>query len=145
MPEQESISSLEEEIHALEEKLAARKTIEAETEEKELFRKVLKEHVESAKETTEKQAATEPAFPASSVPAVSPYDYAGSAKSKADDIREKEHREQVEALVEIALTKGVLEAVSVARHLDNPHLLDDFHDMLIDEYYEKLLQARKIS
>lgn len=145
MPEQESLKTLEEEIRALEEKLAVRKAGDTGAEEKALFRDVLKEHVESAKESVEKQAAAEPTFPAKPVPATPPHDYAAQAKSKADDLREEEHRDQVEALVDIALTKGVLEAVRVARHLGNPHLLDDLHDMLVDEYYEKLLAARKIS
>lgn len=132
MPEQESIQTLEEEIRSLEEKLAARK-MEGK-EEKEVFRDVLREHVETAKKSV-----------SSPTSAVSLHDYAAKAKNTADDLREKEHREQVEALVEIALAKGTLAAISAARHLDNPHLLDDFHDMLVDEYYEKLIQARKIT
>ena len=141
MPEQESIQTLEEEIRALEEKLAARK-IEGK-EEKEVFRDVLREHVEATKETAEQHASAEQAS-SGGVPSALAFDYVLRAKQKADDLREKEHREQVEALVEIALTKGILAAVGVARYLDNPHLLDDFHDMLVDEYYEKLIQARKI-
>ena len=141
MPEQESIQSLEDEIRALEEKLAARK-IEGK-EEKEVFRDVLKEHVESAKETVENQVP--PDAPGSAgIPGAPTFNYGAHAQQKADDLREKEHHEQVEALVEIALTKGILEAVRVARHLENSHLLDDFHDMLIDEYYDKLLQSRTI-
>jgi hypothetical protein len=146
MPEQESIKSLEEEIHALEEKLAARKVAEAgfeEREEKEVFRDILREHVESAKEQAEKQPEQPGGAQGSLLPST-PYDYAAQIKSKPRDTEEQEHREQVEALVEIALSKGILEAVRVARHLGNPHLLDDFHDMLVDEYYEKLLQARQI-
>lgn len=151
MPEQESIQTLEEEIRMLEEKLAARKVAEVKQEaegsgreEKDIFRDVLHEHVESAKEIAEKQTATGSADSAD-MPAAPPFNYAAGAQQKADDIREKQHHEQVEALVEIALTKGILEAVHVARHLNNPHLLDDFHDMLVDEYYEKLVQARKLS
>ena len=141
MPEQESAQTLEEEIHALEEKLAARK-MEGK-EEKEVFRDVLREHVESTKEIVEQEMPVD-ASVSVNVPSAPAFDYTAQAKQKADDLREKGHREQVEALVEIALTKGILAAVGVARHLDNPHLLDDFHDMLVDEYYEKLIQARKI-
>ncbi|OGZ46593.1 MAG: hypothetical protein A3J54_00950 [Candidatus Ryanbacteria bacterium RIFCSPHIGHO2_02_FULL_45_13b] len=142
MPEQESIQSLEEDLRVLEEKLAARKT-EA-TEEKDVFRDVLREHVESTKETVEKQPLTDTANP-SYIPSTPAFNYAAQAKQKADDLREKEHHEQVEALVEVALTKGILAAMHVARHLNNLHLLDDFHDILIDEYYDKLIQARKIT
>ena len=142
MPKQESAQTSEEEIRALEEKLAARK-MEGK-EEKEVFRDVLREHVESAKETAEQHASAEQTS-SDGMPSAPAFDYTAQAKQKADDLREKGHHEQVEALVEIALTKGILVAVGVARHLDNPHLLDDFHDMFIDEYYEKLIQARKIA
>ena len=150
MPEQESITSLEEEIRALEEKLAARKATEESTsesaslrEEKDIFRDVLKEHVESAKEMAEQHGAGDMGGSAET-PGAPLHNYTVQAQQKADDLREKEHHEQAEALVEIALTKGILEAVRVARHLGNPHLLDDFHDALIDEYYDKLLQSRAI-
>ncbi|TSC71456.1 MAG: hypothetical protein G01um101470_595 [Parcubacteria group bacterium Gr01-1014_70] len=144
MPEQGSIQSLEEEIHALEEKLKERKALE-QREEKEVFRDVLREHVESAKESVHAHDGEEEAAPVGGdVQSAQPFDYTAHAKQKADEIREKDHAEQTEALVGIALTKGILAAVRVARHLNNPHLLDDFHDMLVDEYYEKLIEARKL-
>ena len=142
MPEQESIQSLEEELRVLEEKLAARK--EEGKEEKDVFRDVLREHVESAKEDAEKQVAAESADSANTPPPL-PSSHIAHARQSADDLREKEHHEQVEALVEIALTKGILAAVYVARHLGDLHLLDDFHDMLVDEYYDKVIQARKVT
>lgn len=40
------------------------------------------------------------------------------------------HAKQVEELLAIAKKQGILNAVNVARHLNNPHLLDDFHDRL---------------
>ncbi len=143
MPDQESIKSLEEEIRLLEEKLAARKTEGAPREEKEVFREVLREHVEDAKDAVARKPLSEKPD-VSSIPGASLHDYAAQITQKKDET-EDEHKQQVDALVEIALTKGVLEAVNVARHLENPHLLDDFHDALVDEYYEKLVQAREIS
>ena len=147
MPDKESITTLEAEIRALEEKLAARKQVEGNArEEKEVFRDVLKEHIEGAREHAgqnmetngEVEQAGDAVFPPLQTNVV-------LHKQKADDLKEQEHHEQVEALVEIALAKGILEAVAVARHLQNPHLLDDFHDALVDEYYEKLLQARELA
>lgn len=142
MSEQESIQSLEEELRVLEEKLAARKA--EGKEEKEVFREVLREHLESVKETAEKQSSAD-ASDSVNVSGAPSFNYAAAARQKADELREKEHRGQVEELVSIALTKGILAAVNVARHLGNPHLLDDFHDMLVDEYYDKLVQSRTIS
>ena len=152
MSDQESVTTLEAEIRALEEKLVARKQAEelrgegGVREEKEVFRDVLKEHIEGAREHAgqnmetngEVEQAGDAVFPPLQTNVV-------LHKQKADDLKEQEHHEQVEALVEIALAKGILEAVVAARHLQNPHLLDDFHDALVDEYYEKLLQARELA
>ena len=60
-------------------------------------------------------------------------------------LQEKEHEHIIEELVAIALTKSIFSAIAVAKKLKNPHLLDDFHDALVDHYYDKLIQARKIS
>ena len=152
MSDQESITTLEAEIRALEEKLAARKQAEGAgvegnaREEKEVFRDVLKEHVEQAKSRVEQIAEAGEGSEQAGNAVFPPLEMnAAGQKQKADDLKEREHHEQVEALVEIALTKGILEAVAVARHLQSPHLLDDFHDALVDEYYEKLLQARELA
>ena len=51
-------------------------------------------------------------------------------KTKA--IKEEEHHEQIGELMAIAEEKGILSALKVARGLNNPHLLDDFHDHLIE-------------
>ena len=67
-----------------------------------------------------------------------------AAQQAAQDLKEKEHKEIVEDLVGIAFSKGLAEALKVANKLQNPHLLDEFHDTLADKYYEKLLAARKI-
>lgn len=136
MTEQESIQSLEEELRMLEEKLAARKT-EAQ-EEKEVFRDVLRDHVESLKDTAEKQDAS-----VLDAPAVPAFDYAAQAKQKEDGVHEGAHQEEIDALVEIALTKGIRAAIHSARQAGNFRLLDNFHDALIDDYYDKLMQSRK--
>lgn len=145
MPE-ELWSLLKEEIQALEAKLAEKKHALEEggaaeqQPEKEVFREVLREHIEGVKESVS------PSTPSvtTPIPAVSQAaDLA--AKAEADRIREEDHHKQIEALVEIAVTRGIVSAVGVARHLQNPHLLDDFHDALVDEYYDKLTNARIIT
>ena len=40
--------------------------------------------------------------------------------------------------------KGVIEAVEVAKKLDNPYLLDEFHDALVDKLYDKLVEQGKL-
>lgn len=61
----------------------------------------------------------------------------------ASDVAAKEREEQVAALVEIALTKGIPAAAEIARKA-TPWLMDALHDELQDHYYDKLLQARKL-
>jgi len=46
-------------------------------------------------------------------------------------------------LVEVALTRTIHEAVKVAESA-TPYLLDELHDHLVDDYYEKLVALRKI-
>ncbi len=67
------------------------------------------------------------------------------AQKIAIDLAEKEHKEIIEALVNMAFTKNFISALKVAEAMKNPHILDEFHDILADNYYEKLLQLRKIN
>lgn len=40
---------------------------------------------------------------------------------------------KIEILVKLAMTKGVIHAVRVARHMDDNYALDEFHDRLLAE------------
>ena len=53
-------------------------------------------------------------------------------------VREKEHSKIIDELLKVAFEKSIFQALSAARALKNPHLLDEFHDTLADNYYEKL-------
>ncbi len=66
------------------------------------------------------------------------------AKKSALDLKEKEHGDIIQNLVQIAFSKNLLSALKVAESLNNPHILDEFHDTLADQYYQKLLDARKL-
>lgn len=59
--------------------------------------------------------------------------------------QEKQHNPEIEALVQIAFEKGIASAIDEAKKKNNPHLLDDFHDALIDRFYKKLVEAGKIT
>lgn len=130
----------EEEIKELERKLEEKKREiaergGAEPEEKEVFREVLRKHIEEAR----------PARPGVSlpVPPAKP-SLTDDLKKKADDIKKQEKREeQVKALIEIALTKTIAQAVKIAEEV-SPYLLDELHDHLIDDYYDKLIALRKL-
>lgn len=63
---------------------------------------------------------------------------------KAQQIKGQSKERQIQLLTEMAFEKGVIEAVEVAKHLDNPYLLDEFHDALVDELYNKLVEQGKL-
>lgn len=57
---------------------------------------------------------------------------------------EKQHAPEIEALIQIAFDKGITKAIEEAKAKNDPHLLDDFHDAIIDRFYQKLVEAGKI-
>jgi len=50
---------------------------------------------------------------------------------------EESHQRQILELLQIAQDKGILNAVSVVKQLNNPHLEDDFHAALI-KYFQNV-------
>lgn len=133
MPQQEKFSSPEEEIRALEQKLEAKKKelVERGVElphEKEMFREVLRKHVEEIK-------APPPIYP------VPPSD--DQQKKSDDKKKQEEHEEVIRQLIELALTSTIEKAVRWAE-AQSPYILDELHDHLIDDYYDKLVALRKI-
>lgn len=64
--------------------------------------------------------------------------------SEEEALRVDEREEKLAALIELSFSKGVASSVKQARRL-TPWLLDELHDRLIDEYYQKLVQSKQIS
>ena len=95
--------------------------------EKELLKEALKERVAEAQEKIDAPSASIPP------PPTTPTD-------KDDPLAGLDHREQIEKLATIAFSKGIVEAVNAARRAGSPHLLDEFHDALVDRLYEYLVQ-----
>lgn len=60
-------------------------------------------------------------------------------RDEADEIIRLSAQEQVQALVSLVFEKGLERAVSLAKKIDNPALLDEFHDILVNKYYEMLI------
>ena len=53
-------------------------------------------------------------------------------------------RNQVQQLVNIAFTKSLSDALKEVSKLDNPALLDAFHDVLVDQLYDALIERGKL-
>lgn len=126
---------LHNEINELEAKLAAKKQ-EAlgrgvETPEKETFRTVFQEHAAPS------AAPTPGGVNLSSNPT------SASQTSTPRELTEEE-KAKIQSLIQQSFTKGVQSAVSEAQKTNNPFFIDSLHDELADQYYEKLIQARKL-
>ncbi|MDO8558957.1 MAG: hypothetical protein Q7R84_01365 [bacterium] len=66
-----------------------------------------------------------------------------ATRDEAKEIKKFPAGQQVGALVSLVFEKGLDAAVSVAKQLENPAILDEFHDILTDRYYKELV-AKKI-
>ena len=126
----------EEEIKELERRLEEKKRALTESgaelpHEKEVFRDVLKEHISDVRSVGGEVV----------VPVTPPV-----STSRDDDVKKMKEdlKEDVRMLVEIAMTKSIGEAIRVAQRAGSPYLLDELHDHLVDDYYDKLVSLRKI-
>ncbi len=63
-----------------------------------------------------------------------------NAKKVEDMFVEKQHQGQVMELMQIAQSKGILNAVSIINHIKDPHLKDEFHDALV-KYFQNIHNA----
>lgn len=61
-------------------------------------------------------------------------------RDEAKELKNFPSTQQVGALVSLVFDKGLPEAISVAKALNNPAVLDEFHDILIDRYYQILIE-----
>lgn len=111
------------EVEGLREKLAE-KTIEIQNESLELKEKILKQEI------SEKLSALQSTTVA---------DMPLAERDEADEISKFSSEEQVQSLVSLVFEKGLENAVIVAKKINNPAILDEFHDTLVNKYYEMLV------
>lgn len=128
----EHIQTFQSEILELEKRLEAKKREMAaagvEAPEKHIFKTVVKEHAggpEAAQSTPNTSITPQSAGNQS------------SQLSPADEAR-------IDELIEHAFMKGIPAAIELARKSNIPFLIDMLHDRLADEYYDKLIEARKL-
>jgi len=63
-------------------------------------------------------------------------------RDEADEIVEFPLDQQVGALISLAFDKGVKKAVSIARKINNPAVLDEFHSALIDRCHKEFIEKK---
>jgi len=66
------------------------------------------------------------------------------ARKKAKQLKDLDRPSQVKALSDLAFEKGLNFAVEVAKALDSAYVLDELHDALVDELYQKLIEEGKL-
>jgi len=125
----EQAPKIHEEIFELEKKLAEKKQELAEKQEfekhdKDILREVVKERISQVK------VSTKPPAP--------------QIAKKAKEIGVESKERQIQLLIDLVFQKGVEHAIEVARRLDNPYLLDELHDSLVDKLYKKLVEEGKL-
>lgn len=127
-------NAIQEEIKALERALAEKKKAllseGAPTEQKELFRETFREQYREALETP-------------AVPGGGAREGAGAPASGATGPAAL-HEDEIQKLIQFAFEKGIAAAILRAKE-ESPWLLDELHDRLIDEYYQKLVASRAIT
>lgn len=121
------------EIAELEAKLAAKKQelmkAGVESPEQAVFKQVVREHVTPSEQAT-------PMAPASAAPT--------NTNQTARTITAEE-TQKLNVFIAHAFTKGLSSALAEAKKTGDAFFVDMLHDRLADEYYQKLLAARKIN
>jgi len=92
------------------------------------------ESAESGKEFVPNEAVKEAVREYASGSAQISGDAADRHQRAAAKLKNEPHSGQIEELLKIAEKEGVVYAVNVAKHLGNPHIMDDFHDRLAFEF-----------
>jgi len=67
-----------------------------------------------------------------------------ATRDEVKEIKKFPPSQQVGALVSLVFDKGLEEAISVAKGIDNPAILDELHDILVDRYFKELVEKKII-
>ncbi len=104
---------------------------------KEMIREIIKEKISA---TSGAQPAAQQATTAQQQPVPQPSPQAHDVSSYAsDDLHAK-----VQELVELAFAKSLTEAIELAKATQNAALIDAFHDVMVDELYDHLVETGKL-
>ncbi|MBI2676471.1 MAG: hypothetical protein HYX21_00745 [Candidatus Yanofskybacteria bacterium] len=141
----ETPTSLEQEIADIERRLAEKKALRqvqgerpVVQEEKGMLHEVVSEKAQESAPSYQPSAP----LPQSSLPAIDnvlPPPVSEPPSYLSDELKTK-----VQDLVNIAFTKGLTEAVKEVSKMNNPAILDAFHDVLVDQLYDVLVERGKL-
>jgi hypothetical protein len=145
-PQEKDKAVLKEEISKLEKELAGEKKAlgkEKKSEAKEKLKEIYQTELEKEKETEQEKED----FKKEQSGKGTVTSQAKMQKQVSDDaakIKKMDQKNQVKALVKLVFAKNIAYAIKVARNLDSPYVLDEFHDTLVDEHYEEMVKKGKL-
>jgi hypothetical protein len=92
--------------------------------EKEILKEVVSEHIREAQtvSVSSQQAITQ----------------------NVNQIKNQPKERQIQFLIDLALEKGIFDAVNMAKSLESPYLIDELHDALTDSLYRQLVKEGKL-
>jgi len=82
--------------------------------------------------------------PLPSTPAPGPVVASDDDQQPVEPADDSANQEEVKRLSQIAFEKGLDEAIEEAKKIDKPYILDEFHDSLVNELYQQLVEAGKL-
>ncbi len=144
MPEGETPNSLEQEIAKIEQDLTSkREALERQKQtgaipemphEKETLREIVGEKIAPSQVPAQQSAPTTPGV---GIPT-------GSVGIEPPSYMSEELKAKVQELVNTAFSKTIDDAIKQARATNNAALIDAFHDALVDELYNYLVERGKL-
>lgn len=140
----ENSGNVEREIAILEQKLAEKKASLGKVEnfsEKEFVKETIKERMSEAPIFSAPQKSVAPAKKSAQT---TPTPLVATGKVTVQDLQQLSKEKQLNILVGIAMTQSIPESVSLAQATDNPYILDELHDVLVDKFYSELVKRGKI-
>mgnify|MGYP001590399702 CR=1 FL=1 len=141
MPES-TVHSLEQEIQALQQQLKEKKGALQETQppapeevptDKEVLRQVIGEKIKE-------QAPDYQPVPLPAAPAVPGLSVQAGAPAYLDPVLQP----QVQRLVAVAFSKGLQVAIKEAVGTQNAALIDAFHDVMVDQFFDELVKRKLV-
>ncbi len=141
--EDESVASNKEPQTEKEVPVLKEKVLESEkkvVEEKKEIVEEKKIETESAKEEPKKEEVKKEEV----APVASPIPPSSRVRKQIKSLKSLDRQSQIKSLCYLAFKKGLDFAVEVARGLNDPYILDEFHDVLVDELRKELVKEGKL-
>src|SRR3989344_1293360 len=142
----ETVTNLEQEIADIEKRLAEKKALQqaqqgeqSAVQERSILHEVVKEKAQKfvpSYQPSAPIAVQPPTDNTASLPA--------PVVSEPPSYLSDELKSKVQELVDLAFSKGLAEAVKEVSKINNPALLDAFHDVLVDQLYDALVERGKL-